>query len=145
MTMIDVRRSALRGVAAVGIAAGLVAGTAGGALAHECFNASRSDQGNAMAGTKSQAWASVPLHVVLTEFIGLPEPLAACVEEKAPAAGIPSSFVFGIKQAQGQDGVIAEHNKNMDAKGLGSNGKGIDHGELAYGDAIGALIGQCSA
>jgi len=116
---------------------------AGSAWAHECFVANRSAQGNAAAGSHSAAWDEVSLHTVLTEFIGLPPELAACVEEAAPEAGIPSTFVFGGKQARGQQGVIALNNPNMESMGLGSNGKGIDHGEDVFGDAIGALIGQC--
>jgi hypothetical protein len=122
----------------------LVAGP-GSAWAHECFVASRSAQGNASAGAHSAAWDQLSLHTLLTEVIGLPAGLAACVEEKAPDAGLPSSFVFGGKQAQGQGGVIAENNPNFAAKGLGSNGKGIDHGEDVYGPIIGELIGECSA
>lgn len=122
----------------------LVAGS-GSAWAHECFVANRSAQGNASAGSHSAAWEAVSLHTVLTEFIGLPDDLAACVEGLAPAAGVPSSFVFGGKQAQGQGGVIAENNPNFTAKGLGSDGKGIDHAEDVYGDVLGQLIGACSA
>ena len=55
------------------------------------------------------------------------------------------SFVFGVKQAVGQGGVIAENNPNFAAKGLGSNGQGIDHGEDAYGPSVGAAIGFCTA
>ncbi|WP_137123104.1 hypothetical protein [Segeticoccus rhizosphaerae] len=123
----------------------LMVAAAGVASAHECFNASRSDQGNASAGAHSAAWETVSLDTVLTQFIGLPSDLAACVEAKAPAAGVPSSFTFGMKQAVGQGGVIAERNPNMEAKGLGSDGKGIDHAEDAYGEAIGMLIEECSA
>jgi hypothetical protein len=122
----------------------LVAGS-GSAWAHECYVANRSTQGNAAVGAHSAAWDLVSLHTILTEFIGLPDGLAACVEEKAPAAGLPSSFVFGGKQAQGQGGVIAENNPNFAAKGLASDGKGIDHAEDAIGPIIGELIGECSA
>jgi hypothetical protein len=128
----------------VGAGALLVAG-AGGAFAHECFVASRSAQGNAMAGTHSAAWETVSLDTILTQFIGLPQDLADCVEAKAPDAGLPSSFVFGGKQAAGQGGVIAENNPNMDAKGLASDGTGIDHAEDVYTELIGQLIGECSA
>jgi hypothetical protein len=119
--------------------------TAGPAAAHECYVANRSAQGNASAGANSQAWDAVSLDTVLTQFIGLPQPLADCVEANAGTYGIPSSFVFGGKQAVGQGGVIAENNPNMQAKGLSSNGQGIDHAEDAYGPAIGAAIGFCSA
>lgn len=122
----------------------LVAVSAGAASAHECFVANRSAQGNAAVAAHSAAWEEVSLNTILTEFIGLPPDLATCVEGLAPAAGIPSTFVFGGKQAVGQEGVIAEHNPNMD-DGLAANGQGIDHAEAVYGDAIGALIGQCSS
>jgi hypothetical protein len=118
--------------------------TAGGAFAHECYVANRSAQGNTMAGTHSQAWETVSLDTILTTFLGVPADVAACVEAKAPAAGIPDSFVFGGKQAVGQGGVIAENNPNMTAEGLAADGKGIDHAEDAYGPAIGALIAECS-
>jgi hypothetical protein len=133
-------------------AAGITAATAAlvvvgavGASAHECFVANRSAQGNAMAGTNSAAWETVSLDTVLTQFIGLPQPLADCVEAAAPAAGIPSSFVFGSKQAAGQGGIIAENNPNMTAGGLASNGQGIDHAEDAYGAILNTVIAQCSA
>ncbi len=132
------------GLVAASSAVVLITG-AGSALAHECFVANRSAQGNAAAGSHSAAWETVTLHTILTEFIGLPSDLAACVEAKAPAAGLASSYVFGGKQARGQDGVIAENNPNFDLKGLASDGKGIDHGEDALGPIIGALIGECSA
>jgi hypothetical protein len=127
--------------ASAGLAVVLLA--ASPALAHECFVASRSAQGDASAGAHSQAWDAVSLDTLLTEFIGLPPDLAQCVEDNATQFGIPSSFVFGGKQAVGQDGVIAEHNPNMDS-GLSSNGKGIDHAEQVFGPSIGAAIGFCS-
>lgn len=134
-----------RTAAAAALAGVILVLGSGSAWAHECFVANRSAQGDAAAGSHSAAWDTVSLDTILTEFIGLPADVAACVEELAPAAGVPSSFVFGGKQAQGQGGVIAENNPNFAAKGLGSDGKGIDHAEDAYGPAIGALIGQCTA
>ncbi|HET7174018.1 MAG TPA: hypothetical protein VFI30_07065 [Nocardioidaceae bacterium] len=140
--MFAVRRTVLRGASAA-LASGALILTAGaGAWAHECFNASRSDQGNAMAGTHSAAWETVSLETVVTVFLGQGSGVWACVQPQAEAAGIPSSFVFGAKQAVGQGGVIAENNPNMSA-GLGSNGKGIDHAEDAYGEALVGLILQC--
>ena len=66
-----------------------------------------------------------------------------CVDGKADSLGIPHSFVFGVKQAGGQGGVIAEKNFNMQAKGLAGDGKGIDHAEAVYGDAVVTAIFQC--
>jgi hypothetical protein len=130
---------------AVAGGAAVVALLAGPAAAHECFVANRSAQGDAAVGAHSAAWEEVSLDTVLTVFIGLPQPVADCVEANADAYGIPSSFVFGNKQAVGQGNVIAERNPNFAAKGLGADGQGIDHGEDVYGDAIGAAIGACSA
>ena len=135
-------RKAPGAVAAGAVAVLLVAGPA---AAHECFNASRSAQGNASVGAHSAAWQEVSLDTILTQFIGVPQPVADCVEAHAADFGLPTSFVFGDKQAAGQGGVIAENNPNMTAKGLSSNGTGIDHAEDAYGPAIGAAIGSCTA
>lgn len=118
---------------------------AGPAAAHECFVANRSAQGNAAVGAHSAAWQEVSLDTILTQFIGVPQTVANCVEAHAADFGIPTTFVFGGKQAVGQGGVIAENNPNFTAKGLASDGKGIDHAEDAYGPAIGAAIGFCSA
>jgi hypothetical protein len=137
-------RRALRLSGVVAGAGILSLASTGAAFAHECYVANRSAQGNAMAGTHSQAWETVSLDTILTQFIGVPQTVADCVEAKAPAAGIPDSFVFGGKQAVGQGGVIAENNPNMTAGGLASDGKGIDHAEDTYGPAIGELIGECS-
>jgi hypothetical protein len=137
--------SKLRRAQFIGIGALVVVVLAAGpAAAHECFVANRSEQGNASVGEHSAAWDLVSLHTVLTEFIGLPAPLASCVEANAATFGIPNSFVFGGKQAVGQDGVIAENNPNFAAKDLAANGQGIDHAEDVYGPAIGAAIGFCT-
>ena len=125
--------------------AAVVALTAGTASANECFVANRSAAGNAAVGAHSGAWDLVSLDTVLTQFIGVPQPVADCVIANAAQFGLPTSFVFGVKQAVGQGGVIAENNPNFAAKGLGSNGQGIDHGEDAYGPSVGAAIGFCTA
>jgi hypothetical protein len=96
-----------------------------------------------MAGTHSQAWETYTVQQVVTLFLGQSATVADCVAAAAPGAGVPTSFVFGAKQAQGQGGVIAENNPNMSAKGLSSNGTGIDHAEDAYGGAIVGLIMGC--
>lgn len=131
-------------VAAGGAVVALVM-MAGPAFAHECFVANRSEQGNAAVAAHSAAWSGVSLDTILTQFIGVPQPVADCVVAHAADFGIPTSFVFGDKQAVGQDNVIAEKNPNMSAKGLSSDGKGIDHAQEAYGPAIEAAIGFCSA
>jgi hypothetical protein len=137
-------RNTARGAGVVGAVAALFIGSAGSAFAHECFPANRSAQGNASVAAHSAAWTSFTLDDVLRQFIGLTdEDLIACVEAGAPAAGVPSLFVVGDKQAQGSDGVIMNNNPNLDSKA--ADGKGIDHAEDAFVPLIGALIGQCSA
>jgi hypothetical protein len=128
-------------VAAGGLA--VVVALAGPAAAHECYVANRSAQGDAAVAAHSAAWSEVSLDTILTVFIGVPSSVAACVEANAATFGIPTSFVFGDKQAVGQENVIAENNPNFAAKGLASDGKGIDHAEDVYGEAIGAAIGLC--
>jgi hypothetical protein len=142
--MEQARRNVLRGFGAIAATAAMLAVSGGGAWAHECFNASRSDRGNEAVAEHSNAWFEASLHTVLTEFIGLPADLAACVEAAAPAAGIPDSFVFGGKQSA-STGVIAANNPNMTAEWLAADGRGIDHGEAAYGAILERLIGDCLA
>ena len=140
--------SVTRHVARVGgvtaAVAALFVSSAGSALAHECFVANRSAQGNASVAAHSTAWTSFTLDDVLRVFVGLTdEDLIACVKAAAPAAGVPDLFVVGGKQAVGTDGVIMEKNPNLESKA--ADGKGIDHAEETFGPLIGALIGQCSA
>jgi hypothetical protein len=118
----------------------LLAVTAGPALAHECFVANRSDQGNAAVGAHSSAWQTVSLYTIVTEFLGQSPEVADCVVAAAPDAGVPTTFVFGGKQAQGSGGVIMENNPN---DRLMSDGRGIDHAEDVYGEAVVGLIFAC--
>jgi hypothetical protein len=134
-----IRRSGM----ALGVSALLIGVGATPALAHECFVANRSTQGDLKAGTNSQAWETVSLKTVVSVFLGQTAEVAQCVDGEADSLGIPHSFVFGIKQAAGQDGVIAEKNPNMQAKGLAGDGKGIDHAEAVYGDTVVTAIFQC--
>jgi hypothetical protein len=55
----------------------LIAGPAS-AFAHECFVASRSDQGTAMAGTHSNAWQTYSIQQVAL-FLGQTPAVAECV------------------------------------------------------------------
>lgn len=134
-----IRRSGM----ALGVSALLIGVGATPALAHECFVANRSAQGDLKAGTNSQAWETVSLETVVSVFLGQTAEVAQCVDGEADNLGIPHSFVFGTKQAAGQDGVIAAKNPNMQAKGLAGDGKGIDHAEAVYGDAVVTAIFQC--
>lgn len=141
--MTQLRRYTLRGLGTAGAFTALTMMAGGSAWAHECFNASRSAQGDAAVGAHSAAWQEVSLNTIVTVFLGQTQEVAACVEPLAMAAGVPESFVFGNKQAQGQDFVIAERNPNMVDKGLASDGHGIDHAEDVYGATVVGLIFEC--
>lgn len=136
------RRASLLGVA-------LTLTVATSVFAHDCYNASTSAQGALAKAENSQAWT---LAVDVRELIatggsgffpvGSFPVLDTCQQQAFLAAyaqtGFPLVFTTGIKQAQGQGGVIADNNPNMSTS-LGGNGKGIDHFEIT-GDAIfGAL------
>jgi hypothetical protein len=124
----------------------VVAGPAGAALAHECFVANRSAQGNAAVSENSAAWSTITPEILFTEIIPLPAPVAACAIAAWKAdASLPAYIVVGGKQAVGQGGVIAENNPNFAAKGLASDGKGIDHAEDVFGPAVEAIIAGCTA
>jgi hypothetical protein len=136
----SVRQSARRVVGTLAATAALLISSAGVASAHECFVASRSDQGNAAVGAHSAAWQEVSLEFIVTTFLGQTQEVADCVVAAAPDAGIPTTFVFGGRQAQGSEGVIMENNP---VDGLTSDGRGIDHAEDVYGEAVVGLIFAC--
>jgi len=136
----SVRRTAHRMVGTLAATAGLLIATAGAASAHECFVANRSDRGNAAVAAHSAAWEEVSLEFIVTVFLGQTQEVADCVVAAAPDAGIPTSFVFGGKQAVGTEGVIMENNP---VDGRTSDGRGIDHAEDVYGAAVVGLIFAC--
>ncbi len=127
----------LGGVAAVVLAAGP-------AVAHECYNASRSDKGNQQVAANSprssrstnRRWASSGLGSVCvprerTYLLGQVHAAAAL-----PDSGIDVDWVVSAAslQAGGLEGA-----KNPRAQENLSNGKGVDH--LGANEALGAVIG----
>ncbi|WP_426324191.1 hypothetical protein [Microbacterium sp. E-13] len=129
--------------AGLALAAALALGTGAAAYAHECFNPSRSDQGDAQAGANSQAWFTL---VVADAVQGdadagfITQEQADCIKAAYAATGAPSSFTVKVKGAVGQGGVIAAHNPNLE---LAANGKGIDHAFEAYGAQIFGSYAAC--
>ena len=111
---------------------------ASSAFAHECFNASRSDQGNTGA-QHSANWFNLTLEMVLTDIFpaetGIqlsPNGLAWALQEAANQ-GIPSGFVIR------SDKTLGVNAKGETVPGIeknGANGKGIDHATDAYGDQL---------
>jgi hypothetical protein len=121
--------------AGVALAAALALGTGAAAYAHECYNPSRSDQGDAKAGANSQAWFTLVVADAIQGDVGglLTQEQADCVKTAYAETGAPASFTVMVKGAVGQDGVIAAHNPNL---WHATDGKGIDHAFAAYGEQI---------
>ncbi|WP_353827928.1 hypothetical protein [Agromyces sp. SYSU T0242] len=123
--------------AGVGLAAALSLGSGMAAYAHECYNANRSDKGNAGA-SNSQAWYTI---VVADEVAGeLPPDLAECVLGEYYGAGGPASFTIHVKGANGQGGTIGSNNPH---EGKSSDGQGIDEIFDAYGTIIFGAYEAC--
>ena len=111
---------------------------ASSAFAHECYNASRSEQGDAGA-QHSDNWFNLTLEfvftVILPEETGIeltPEQLAWALDQ-AEAAGIPSGFVIRVDKTLGFNGK-GELTPGFDMHA--ADGKGIDHAVAAYGEDI---------
>ena len=111
---------------------------ASSAFAHECFNASRSAQGNTGA-QHSDNWFNLSLEflytVLLPEETGLElsEAGLAYALEASAEAGIPDGFVIRVDKTIGVNGneiTVPGFEKN------GADGHGIDHAVDAYGDQI---------
>ena len=107
--------------AGIALAAALALGTGAAAYAHECYNPSRSDQGDADGGVITQEQAD-------------------CIKAAYAGSGAPASFTVMVKGAVGQDGVIAAHNPNLVHS---TDGKGIDHAFASYGEQIFGSYAAC--
>ena len=123
-------------VIAATAAVAAIALTGGSAFAFECFNASRSDQGNANA-VNSKALMSLEEILADPEFVGL------C------PAGI-DHVIAGLDEAGYDTGVLINFHALM-AGGLERNGKGgeklhddkgIDHLGAEFFDVADPLIGE---
>lgn len=125
--------------------AGLLAGSAGVASAHECFVANRSDQGNAGA-SHSANWYTLQMSDLFSEahlFFG-GEPLTAdqlaWALEETEKQGLPLSVTmferFTIPRSQ------AEFEKLAHKSG---DGKGIDHFFSSYGDDLFLIFSAAQA
>jgi hypothetical protein len=119
------------------LAVALTAVTAGAALAHECYVANRSSQGNQAAGTHSKSWIYVDLPG-LAAFLSDPSdpealpPLSesqlAYFVARAQELGVPSDiglFVGGRPKTGGF--TIAGQAAGFVANGKGSDGRGLEH------------------
>ena len=121
------------------LATALVALTAGATFAHECYNASRSAQGNAGAST-SAVWETLPVAGLFAEIhlFGIPgvtTPLDA--EQQAVAAeaalemGVPAEATIFIGKH-----TIGANGRSFTEGGKAVDGKGIDHFFTAHGGSL---------
>lgn len=127
---------ASRLVKSVALTAALGLATATGAAAHECYNASRSDKGNEMAGSKSQAWFTLHVSDIIAEEVAedmYDAKTGECILGELEASGVPASFT--IKFRAGKDGLVGGPNN--------ADGHGIDHIFPAYGAEIMGSYAHC--
>ncbi len=141
---------------AIATVAGVVglAGMAGPAFAHECYNASRSDNGNVKIAAHSSAFWSFDETVL--GFAESPDGLGLCpdgaqylLDQMHAAAALPGSTInltWVVSNRTVQAGGL-ENASNPSAQKNLSNGTGIDHlGENAeIGAVIGANMGAAAA
>ncbi|CAA9321784.1 MAG: hypothetical protein AVDCRST_MAG07-1291 [uncultured Frankineae bacterium] len=127
-------------VLTLALTAGMVAGAGGAASAHECFVADRSAQGNA-AATHSDNWHTLTLADLYSSahlFLQTGRPLSPAEVDAAVARaaeqGIPTSFtVFGRHM------LPRSVEKMEELSSRTSDGKGVDHFFVAYGEDIIAI------
>jgi len=118
-------RKTIRLTVVSAIAAGALTASAGAAFADDCFNASRSAQGNTSAAAHSSNWWSVG--EMLTNFLGLtPDQVAQVLAVVNKDPRIPQNLTIFIMPSQG--GQAFELAQNAPAP-LMVNGKGIDHSD----------------
>lgn len=125
----------------IALTAALGLATATTAAAHECYNASRSDQGNLKAGTQSNTWFTLVVADIIAEEVagGLyDEATGECVLAAYEAEGGLASFT--IKVVGGKDGLIAGGVTNHE---ILADGTGIDHIFAAYGETIIGAYASC--
>src|SRR5262245_66694981 len=102
------------------------------ASAHECFIASRSDQGNASA-THSSRWVALTIAQIAT--FTPPGTDHACFIAYWTSHGGPASLTVR------SDKVIGESSNNPNL----ANGKGLDHAADVFGGLLVAAVTACSA
>ncbi|HEV8573522.1 MAG TPA: hypothetical protein VGR43_02330 [Dehalococcoidia bacterium] len=120
-----------------GLALGIFALTgAGAALAHECYNASRSAQGNEGAN-HSPVWETIDLELLASD-VGLDEAQTEAFLAAADEAGVPFSVtIFVGKKTIGENGAAYTEGDNA------TDGKGIDYFFTKYGETLfGILCGE---
>jgi len=116
------------------LAAAVFGATAAPAFAYDCFNASRSGQGNSAAAANSSNWWSVP------EFLAGPvglsaDQIAAIMPVINADSRIPANFTVFYNEHHVME--LAQHMRDE----LATNGKGIDHSD-DYSTPVFAAIAE---
>jgi hypothetical protein len=123
---------------------------AGVAAAHECYNASRSDKGDANAATKSNAWtwaSEVILAFVIPTIPDVNDPDGLTPDQLAEALAIvEQERAAGVAVYELDRALLSRATAASGAYGKpqSSDGKGIDHATLnleQFEPLIGHLIG----
>lgn len=128
---------ARRGLAVAAVACAIALVPAGSALAHECYNASRSAKGNAGAD-HSPRWLTAQLAEFFADpGLGLSQAQQTEALRLAAERGIPSSFTIfignhtiGTRASDGSDTPAFGRN------GHSADGRGIDHIFDRYGEQL---------
>lgn len=129
------RRFARAGVLAIA----LVALTAGATFAHECYNASRSAQGNAGATHSANWWtASVADLYAEIHLFGIPGVETALTPaqqevafEAALEMGVPAEVTIFVGRH-----TIGANGRAFSEGGKATDGRGIDHFFAAHGESV---------
>jgi hypothetical protein len=128
-----------RPLAVVTVAIATVALPSAPALAHECFNASRSAQGNAGAD-HSPRWETLQLADIFAD-VGLTPAQQAAALDLAAARGIPTSVTIFIgTHTIGTRPKTGEDTPSFGRNGRDRDGRGIDHFFDRYGEQLIQII-----
>ena len=102
----------------------MLAAGPGAALAHECFVANRSAQGNAAVSANSAAWFTITPEILFGEIFQLSgAPLTCAVDAWNADSSLPSYIVVGAKQAVGQE-ASSPRTTRTSRPGKASDGRG---------------------
>jgi hypothetical protein len=127
-----------RTIVAITAAAALAGAVPTAALAHECYNASRSEKGNEGAAN-SQRWLTIQRDEFFTfahEFLPVQQLTPAQVAQAsalATAEGIPATFTIFVSNRTLAEGTPA-------AVKHAADGNGVDHLFAAYGERLVAIV-----
>ena len=128
------RKTVKAGIVAAAVA-GTLATSAGAAFADDCFNASRSAQGNVSAGTHSGNWYTVA-EMIAAFTNATPEQTALALQYVADDPNIPANWTMFVIPTAGEN--VYELAQNAPVR-LSTNGKGIDHSD-AYPNLFPSLF-----